>query len=1170
MKLFGIKNKNVQSTKELSREVGVAGEVIFSSYEHEELRSDKVTIKQYREMVDRDPTVEALFNVFTLPIIAATYRIDASKDDASEEQANFVRTNLFEPPYKGGMESPFTLFQDELMLSIVDGFQLWEKVYKIENGKYVLKKLAHRDSIGITLIRDEAGGYGGARQVVGYGERTVDVILPAYKTFLFTHNKSRDYLYGRSALRSLRRPYEKKHKLEYLDSIALQADAIKPKVLIRKGDNALASDEGVKGGALVSKVLRTLSKLGERNSVASIPYGYDVKEITQNGRDPHQSIERQNSEMARAFLATFMLMSSQGKSNTGSYALSDNLKDAMMMSLKAFMTKIEEHINQFIIADLIDLNFATPHYPEFRYDDITSDVVETMWEAFMKLVEKDHISDDMIKSIEEQAANRLDIDLEQVRKEREKREAKEAKKEEAAADNEENSEADVKKPEQNADIDEADVKKLKDSKELSEISARDFPGLHDNLGVDEDKLGCIMLDLQPFDVVRHVENGAADLVQAKPGGYTMGAVAEVQPHVSLLFGLLQNGNAIKTEVDTVLSGWRCDRVALDDIDSFPVESGAEAVPIIARVYDGRLIEAHERLGLLPHVNTFGTYAPHVTLAYVKNDPETVQKWVRSLREAIGGMRVPSVGINYGDKESGDDKEDSGSNAGKFLSDTEMKWWRPLTPAEQNVKFEDINAKMDSLEDNFVTAAEPIMTDFLKQLVAGDMATKSAKDIVVELPTEYAKLVNSTIRNAYNYAKNGAADEHNVPAPATSREAMATIREMTDFVITKQQDDIRSIIAEQRLKQPTHLADEITTVTDIFLEALELALLAWAASILKPTASAIVGRGINNGRNDVFTSIEKNGDLYEYSAILDGKTCSTCRALDGSIVTLKERKTTKWQPPLHFNCRCIWVMICKISDDYKLPEVTGMKNEELADKVEHLKTTRKQELIDTGFLPGGITKVEMESLLMYQGTYYREINDHFRFGKAITPGALKASQRVDNVIARSATNGRIPVYRGIGLNDELKVGQILEESAYMSTSSSRTIATEFAAVSSKTHRYVLEFEIPNGYHSVYMDKVLGERSQYDEAEYLLGRGRRVIIKSMEQDGDITKVKAALIDETGRELADKQKPVFITTPEEAAAAAAKAEANFDINSPRTRRIFKRWEEDNESFAKANGLE
>ena len=54
------------------------------------------------------------------------------------------------------------------------------------------------------------------------------------------------------------------------------------------------------------------------------------------------------------------------------------------------------------------------------------------------------------------------------------------------------------------------------------------------------------------------------------------------------------------------------------------------------------------------------------------------------------------------------------------------------------------------------------------------------------------------------------------------------------------------------------------------------------------------------------------------------------------------------------------MIRKMSDDYKLPEVTGMKNEELADKVEHLKTTRKQELIDTGVLAKGVTKVDTEA------------------------------------------------------------------------------------------------------------------------------------------------------------------------------------------------------------------
>ena len=54
------------------------------------------------------------------------------------------------------------------------------------------------------------------------------------------------------------------------------------------------------------------------------------------------------------------------------------------------------------------------------------------------------------------------------------------------------------------------------------------------------------------------------------------------------------------------------------------------------------------------------------------------------------------------------------------------------------------------------------------------------------------------------------------------------------------------------------------------------------------------------------------------------------------------------------------MIRKMSDDYKLPEVTGMKNEALADKVEHLKTTRKQELIDTGFYQAALQKLRWKA------------------------------------------------------------------------------------------------------------------------------------------------------------------------------------------------------------------
>lgn len=741
------RNKN-QPKKDLTREVGVAGEVLFTGFDREESRADNVSIKDYRKMIDRDPTVESLFNIMTLPIVSATYRIDADENDEGEVQADFVRKNLLEPPHKGGMETPFTLFQDQLMMAIVDGFALWEKVYKLQNGKYVYKKLAYRDSIGITLLRDKDGGYGGARQVVSYAGETVDVTLPAYKTFLFTHNKARDYLYGRSALKSLVKPYNKKAKLEYLDSIALQADAIKPKVLIRTEAGTYESDDpNSKSNTIVNKALKALAKLGERNPVASLPFGFDVKEITQKGRDPHQSIERQNSEMARAFLATFTLLGSQGGSNVGSFALSDNLSDMLMISLKALMAKIEEHINQYVIADLHDLNFATPHYSELHYDDLTSDTVQVIADAFMKLLEKDRVSDEMVQGIEEQTASRLEIDLEQIKKDREARAADEAKK------------AEAQKP-------------------------------------------------TPSD----------------------------------------------------------------------------------------------------------------------DNPD-------------GG--TPTGGSGGGNSQDGG----SAGNGGKFLSDNQ--WWRPLTPYEQSVKFADINAKMDTLESSYAKAAEPILADFARKLVESGVATQKIKDVKVELPKEYASLLATTIRTAYNYAKTGAADELNLPAPATSPEAVAGMKEMVEFVLSKQQDDIRGIIADERLKHQTNLSSE-DDAAKLVSDALLLAIMAWVTEIVKPTASAIVGRAINNGRNDVFVSVQTSDDLYQYSSLLDFKVCPICKSLDGSVVTPEDYARTEWKPPLHFNCRCLWILIRKLSPDYKMPEVTGIDDDHIHN-IDRMMHTKKQDLINEGSL-----------------------------------------------------------------------------------------------------------------------------------------------------------------------------------------------------------------------------
>ena len=392
--------------EELQKEIGstISGSLIFGDYEQEmNAWNRERKIRDYREMM-KDPTIEGLFNIVTMPILASEYQIVAEDEDENAKiQADFVRKNLFESSFKGGIETPFDLFLDEAMLALADGFAVWEKVYRLnKDGKLELKKLALRDSLSVEL-KDEKGEYVGIRQVVEDGGM---VEIPAYKTFLFTHNKKFNRLYGRSILNSLYKNYDKKQKLEYLDSIALQNDAIKPKILTETQEHL-----GVGSGAM-RKIIHAIGKFGKTNSAVSVPFGYDIKTLESDGRDPHQSIERQKSEMAFAFMANFMLLGTQGKSSSGSYALSNTQAGIFQMSLQSILDKLEAHINQYIIADLIDLNFAEPHYPQFKFAKLDKSKIESIFEIFKKMVDKDKVSDEVVKQVEDEVANQLGFQIE--------------------------------------------------------------------------------------------------------------------------------------------------------------------------------------------------------------------------------------------------------------------------------------------------------------------------------------------------------------------------------------------------------------------------------------------------------------------------------------------------------------------------------------------------------------------------------------------------------------------------------------------------------------------------------------------------------------------------------------------------------------------------------------
>lgn len=185
--------------------------------------------------------------------------------------------------------------------------------------------------------------------------------------------------------------------------------------------------------------------------------------------------------------------------------------------------------------------------------------------------------------------------------------------------------------------------------EAPQITASQFPQVYIDLGIDPGKLGCLMLDTEPVQVSDIILYD--DLYYADPAKHphTQGIVSETVPHVTLLYGFLRSATELKKHIGAVLDGWKPEDVVISTIDVFPSNDPDENyVTLIAKLeVTPNLAEANSRLKLLPHLDTFSSYQPHITLAYI-NDSSDYQGYISTLNNKFQGKTIAAKGLNYGD------------------------------------------------------------------------------------------------------------------------------------------------------------------------------------------------------------------------------------------------------------------------------------------------------------------------------------------------------------------------------------------------------------------------------------------------------------------------------------------------------------------------------------------
>ncbi len=169
-------------------------------------------------------------------------------------------------------------------------------------------------------------------------------------------------------------------------------------------------------------------------------------------------------------------------------------------------------------------------------------------------------------------------------------------------------------------------------------------------GLGTPDLECVMLDLEPLQVLSNVGGSKSDLFFGKIPElkYAQGAVAETKAHVTLLFGIHPSKD-YRRNVDTVLRGWEIPIITIDHVGFFPSRiEGQDYNCVVAHVVPSPMLrEGNARLQVLDHTNEYPEYKAHITLAYIKGDAN-LSRWIADLDKVYKGKQFIPSGLNYGD------------------------------------------------------------------------------------------------------------------------------------------------------------------------------------------------------------------------------------------------------------------------------------------------------------------------------------------------------------------------------------------------------------------------------------------------------------------------------------------------------------------------------------------
>lgn len=419
----------------LDKEQGTAFDdttALFSDFENgAAFNYDAASIRDLDRMFEQDGKARTLEQVLTLPIRQAPHSIQGN--GAKDKVTEFVNKVLTAPANNGGMTTPMNQVVAQMCGAITYRKAFFEKVWTERDGQIVYDKLAWRPQSTCTIVRDKrTGAFRGFKQRKVTEEQNLGSgdewnFFAPNRAFVYIHGTHRSPLEGVSDMDIPWWCFQTKQKIRFLWYQFLEGQSL-PKTIVRDRDLPAAQKAakkllGLRTGGVIA--------LDSQTTV-------DTLESSGKGADQFKAaLQWLDIEASGSVLASFTDLGGAAAGGAGSFALSKDQTDFFLMSRQAVSREMQDHLNQFVIPDLVLYNFGPNEIsPEFRFGPIAEDDASaaiSLLQATAQTPEKQsQIPREFMGELIERVAGFLELNTNVVREGLE-RAAKEAEEKAAAA-----------------------------------------------------------------------------------------------------------------------------------------------------------------------------------------------------------------------------------------------------------------------------------------------------------------------------------------------------------------------------------------------------------------------------------------------------------------------------------------------------------------------------------------------------------------------------------------------------------------------------------------------------------------------------------------------------------------------------------------------------------------